>query len=142
MDATTKSRRVALVRIQQGHWGTPPGFIDILNEVADDHVDAVVGEVHANAIHGNQSKARQACEVLAYADEFVRYGRPFHDFHTRLYAWALLLPFHQMGTFEVAANNFGRLRRAWQEAAFLSRRMAKELSVPFWAGGGHGGVPQ
>jgi len=31
----------------------------------------------------------------------------------------------------VAAKNFGRLRRAWPEAVFLSRRMAQELSVPF-----------
>jgi len=36
-----------------------------------------------------------------------------------------------MGTFKVAANNFGRLRRAWPEAVFLSRRTATELSVPF-----------
>jgi len=36
-----------------------------------------------------------------------------------------------MGTFEVAANNFGRLHRAWPEAVFLSRRTATELSVPF-----------
>jgi len=36
-----------------------------------------------------------------------------------------------MGTFEVGANNFGRLRRAWREAIFLSRRTATELSVPF-----------
>jgi len=36
-----------------------------------------------------------------------------------------------MGAFEVAANNFGRLRRAWPEAVFLSRRTATELSVPF-----------
>jgi len=36
-----------------------------------------------------------------------------------------------VGTFEVAANNFGRLRRAWPEAVFLSRRTATELSVPF-----------
>jgi len=36
-----------------------------------------------------------------------------------------------MKTFEVAVNNFGRLRRAWQEAVFLSRRTASELSVPF-----------
>jgi len=36
-----------------------------------------------------------------------------------------------MGTFELAANNFGRLRRAWPEAVFLSRRTATELSVPF-----------
>jgi len=36
-----------------------------------------------------------------------------------------------MGTFEVAANNFGRLHRAWPEAVFLLRRTATELSVPF-----------
>jgi len=131
MDAATNNRRVALVRIQQGHWGVPPGFIDILNGVPDDHVDAIVVEVHGNANYGNRGEARQAYEVLAYANEFVRYGRPFHDFHTRLYAWALLFPVHKMGTFEVAANNFGRLRRAWPEAVFLSRRTAKELSVPF-----------
>jgi len=87
--------------------------------------------VHGNANYGNQSEARQAYEVLAYANELVRYGRPFHDFHTRLYAWALLFPVHQMGTFKVAANNSGRLRRAWAEAVFLSRRTATELSVPF-----------
>ena len=29
------------------------------------------------------------------------------------------------------SNNFGNFRRAWTEAVFLSRRMAKELSVPF-----------
>jgi len=36
-----------------------------------------------------------------------------------------------MGTFEVAANSFGRPRRAWPEAVFLSRHTATELSVPF-----------
>jgi len=131
MDAVTNNRRMALVPIEQGHWGTPPGFIDFLNEVPNDHVDAFVAEVHGNANYSNQGKARQAYEVLAYAKELVRYGRPFHDFHTRLYAWALLFPVHQMGTFEVVYNNFGRLRRAWPEAVFLSRRMAQELSVPF-----------
>jgi len=131
MDAATNNRRVALVCIEQGHWGVPPRFFDILNGVPDVHVDAVVAEVHGNANYGNQGGARQAYEVLAYANELVRYGRPFHDFHTRLYAWAVLFPVHQMGTFEVAANNFGRLRRAWPEAVFLSRRAATELSVPF-----------
>jgi len=130
MDAATNNRRVALVRIEQGHWGAPPGFIDILNGVPDDHVDAVVAEVHGNANYGNQGEARQAYEVLAYANELVRYVRPLHDFHTPLYAWAPLFPVHQMGTFEVAANNFGRLRRAWPEAVFLSRRTATEFSVP------------
>jgi len=131
MDAATNNRRVALVRIEQGHWGVPPGFVDILNGVPDDHVDAVVAEVHGNTNYGNKGEARQAYEVLAFANELVRYGRPFHDFHTHLDAWALLFPVHQMGTFEVAANNFGRLRRAWPEAVFLSRRTATELSVPF-----------
>jgi len=131
MDAATNNRRVAWVRMEQGHWGVPPGFVDILNGVFDDHVDAVVAEVHGNANYGNQGEARQAYEVLAFANALVRYGRPFHDFHTRLYAWALFFPVHQMGTFEVAANNFGRLRRAWPEAVFLSRRAATELSVPF-----------
>jgi len=130
MDAATNNRRVALVSIEQAHWGVPPGFTDILNEVPDDHVDAFVAEVHGNANYGNQGEARQAYEVLAYANELVRYGRPFHDFHTHLYAWALLFPVHQMGTFEIAANNFGSLRRAWPEAVFLSRRTATELSVP------------
>jgi len=84
MDAATNNRRVALVRVEQGHWGVPPGFVDILNGVPDDHVDAVVAEVHGNANYGNQGEARQAYEVLAYVNELVRYGRPFHDFHTRL----------------------------------------------------------
>ena len=131
MDAATNNHRVALVCIEQGHWVVPPGFIDILNGVPDDHVDAVVAEKHGNANYGNQGEARQAYEVLACANELVRYGSPFHNFLTRLYAWALLFPVHQMGTFEVAANNFGRLRRAWPEAVFLSRRTATELSVTF-----------
>jgi len=105
--------------------------VDLLNGVPDDHVDAVVAEVHGNSNYGNQGEALQAYEVLAYANELVRYGRPLHDFHTRLYARALLFPVRQMGTFEVAANNFGRLRRAWPEAVFLSHRTATELSVPF-----------
>jgi len=131
MDAATNNRHMALVRIEQGRWGVPPGFVVMLNEVPDDHVDGIVAEVHGNANYGNQGEARQACEVLAYANELVSFGRPFHDFHTRLYAWALLFLVHQMGTLEVAANNFGRLRRAWPEAVFLSRRTATELSVPF-----------
>ena len=90
-----------------------------------------MAEVHENAHYGIQGEARQANEVLAYAKELVLYGQPFQDFHTRLYAWALLFPVHQKGTFEVAAKNFGRLRRAWPEAVSLSRRMAQELSVPF-----------
>jgi len=45
--------------------------------------------------------------------------------------WALLFPVHQMGIFEVAANNFGGQHQAWPEAVFLSHRMAKELKVPF-----------
>jgi len=130
MDAATNDRRVAVVRIEQGHWGFPPGFIDILNGVANNHVDAVVAEVHGNANYGNQGEARQAYAVLVYANELVRYGRSLLDFHPRLYRWALLFPVHQLGTFEVAANNFGRLRRAWPEAVFLSRRTATELSVP------------
>jgi len=84
MDAATNNRRVALVLIEQGHWGVPRGFVDILNGVPDDHVDAVEAEVHGNANYGNQGEARQAYEALAYANELVRYGRPFHDFHTRL----------------------------------------------------------
>jgi len=131
MDAATNNRHVALVRIENGLWGVPPGFIDILNGVPEDHVDAVVAEVHGNANYRNQGEARQAYEVLAYANELVRYGRPFHDLHPRLYAWALLFPVHQTGTFEVAAINFGRLRRDWPEAVFLSRRTATEVSVPF-----------
>jgi len=35
-----------------------------------------------------------------------------------------------MGTCDLAANNLGRLRRAWPEAVFLSRPIAKELAVP------------
>jgi len=131
MDAATNNRRVALVLIEQGHWGTSPGFIDTLKSVPDDHVDAGAAEVHGNANFGNQGASRQAEEVLAYANELVRCGRPCQDFHTRLYAWALLIPVHQMGIFEVAAIKFRLQRLAWPEAVFLTRRMAKELSVPF-----------
>jgi len=131
MDAATSKRRVALVRIEQGHWGTLLRFVHLLADAPDEHVDAVEVEVHGDPNNGNQGEARKAYEVLAYANELVPYGRPFHDFHTRLYAWVLLFSVHQMGTLEAAAKNFGRLRRAWPEAVFLSRRMAKELLVPF-----------
>jgi len=67
MDAATNNRRVAFVRIEQGHWGVPLRFVDIHNGVPDVHVDAVVAEVHGNANYGNQGGARQAYEVLAYA---------------------------------------------------------------------------
>jgi len=60
--------------------------MDILNGVPNDHVNAVVAHVHGNANYGNQGEARQAYEVLAHANELVRYGRLFHDLHTRLYA--------------------------------------------------------
>jgi len=72
MDAATNNRRVALVRIEKGHWGVPPGFKDILNGVPDDHVDTIVAEVHGKANYGNQGEARQAYEVLAPANELVR----------------------------------------------------------------------
>jgi len=42
MDAATNNRRVALVFIEIGHRGTPPGFIGIVMGVLDDLVDAVV----------------------------------------------------------------------------------------------------
>ena len=87
--------------------GHPTGVIDTLNDVPDDHVDAVVADVPENANFGNQGESRQAYEVLEYDSELVRYERPFHDFHARLYAWALLFPVHQRGTFEVADSNFG-----------------------------------
>jgi len=90
MDAATHNHRVALALVEQGRWGAPPGLIDVLREVPDDHVDAVVAEVHGNANYGNQGEARQAYEVLAYARELARYGRPFHDVHSRRDAWALL----------------------------------------------------
>jgi len=60
MNAATNNRRVALVRIEQGHWSTPPGFIDNLNEVRDDHVDSFVAEVYGHAKYGNRGEARQA----------------------------------------------------------------------------------
>jgi len=131
MNAATTYGRGALVRFEQGHWGVSPGFIDLLNGDLDDQADAVVAEVHGNANYGNQGEARQAYEDLAYANELVRYGRPFHDLLTRLYAWALTFPVQQMENFHSAANSFGLLRRAWPEAVFLSRRTAKELLVPF-----------
>ena len=99
--------------------------------MSDDHVDTVVAEVHGNDNYESQGEVRHGYEVLAYANELVRYGRPIHDFLTHLYTWALLILVHQMANFEVTANSFGHLRRAWPEAVFLPRCMAKELSVPF-----------
>jgi len=65
MDAATKNRHMAVFSNEQGHWGVPPGFFVILNGVPDDHVYAVVAEVHRKANYGNQGEARQAYEVLA-----------------------------------------------------------------------------
>jgi len=67
MEAATNNRSVALFRIEKGHLGTPPGFIDVLNEVPGDDVDAIVAEVHGNVQYGNKAEARQAYEVLACA---------------------------------------------------------------------------
>ena len=129
MVAEMNNRRVASVRLKHGHWGTPPGFIEVLADAQDDDIDAVVAEMHGDSNYGNQGEARPAYEVLDYAIELVRYETPFHDFHTSLYAWAPLFGGHQMWKFEKAPNNLGRLPRAWSEAVFLSSLMAKELSV-------------
>jgi len=58
MDVATKNSQVALVRVEQGPWGTPQGFFDILADVSDEHVDATVVEVHGDAKYGNQGEAR------------------------------------------------------------------------------------
>jgi len=130
LDAATNNRRVALLRIEQGHWGAAPGFVDVLAIPPDGHVDALVCEVHGDAKYGNQDDARQTYEVLASANEMVRYGRPLHDFHNSLYAWALLFRVRNMGTLQIAANNLGRLCRAWPGAIFVLRQVEKEQSVP------------
>jgi len=64
MDAATNNRRVALVRIEQGHWGTPPGFLDILADAPDDSVDAVVAEVHGDA--NMETKARRVRRTMSW----------------------------------------------------------------------------
>jgi len=71
MDAATNDSRLALVRIEQDHLGTPPGLIDVLADVPDDLVDAIVAEVHGNANYGNRGEVRQAYEVLACFNEFA-----------------------------------------------------------------------
>eukprot|EP00168_Porphyra_purpurea_P002534 TRINITY_DN1291_c0_g1_i1.p2 TRINITY_DN1291_c0_g1~~TRINITY_DN1291_c0_g1_i1.p2 ORF type:complete len:163 (-),score=7.71 TRINITY_DN1291_c0_g1_i1:1176-1664(-) len=49
----------------------------------------------------------------------------------RLYDWALPFTVPQLGTFEIAANNFGWLRRPWLDAVILPRQQASDFSVPF-----------
>jgi len=142
VNAATNNRRVALVCTEQGHWGVPPGFVDILNGVPDDYFDAVVAEVHNYAKCGKQGETRQAYAVLAYANGLVRYGRPFHEFYTRLYAWALLFLVHQMGTFEVAAYNFGRPPRTLAGGRLPVAPYGHGVVGAFCPGGGHGGVPR
>jgi len=83
MDSATNNRRMALVCIEKGHWGTPPGFIDVLNDVPEDHVDAVVAKLNGNANYGNHGEVRHAYEVLAHANKLFCFGRPFYDFHAR-----------------------------------------------------------
>jgi len=58
MDVSTRNSQVALVRVEQGPWATSQGFFDILADVSDEHVDAIVAEVHGDAKYGNQGEAR------------------------------------------------------------------------------------
>jgi len=58
MDVATRNSQVALVRFEQGPWGTSQGFFDILADVSDERVDAIVAEVHGDAKYGNQGEAR------------------------------------------------------------------------------------
>jgi len=131
LDAAITNRRVAMMRIDQGRWGNLPGFGDILQTAANDHVDYRLPEVHGDANFISQGEPRLAYEVLAFANEVIRFGVPLHAFHRRLYAWALLFPVPNCESFEVAANNLGRLRRARPEAVLRARSVADELSVRF-----------
>jgi len=131
LEAAVSNRRLALLCVDQGLWGNLPGFIDILGTAANEHVDECLSDVHGDANFGNQGEPRQAYEVLAFANDIIRFGVPLHMFHRRLYAWALLFSAPSFGSFEVAANDFGSPRRTWLEAVFLSRSVADELAVPF-----------
>jgi len=53
LDASITNRRVAMMRIDQGRWGNLPGFVDILETAANDHVDERLAEVHGDANFGN-----------------------------------------------------------------------------------------
>lgn len=55
--AATNNLRMELLRFEQGHWGTPHGFVDGLGSPPDEHVDALVCEVHGNADYGKQGHA-------------------------------------------------------------------------------------
>jgi len=79
------NRRLALVRIEQGRWSDLPGFIDIMVSEPNTHVDERLAEVHGDANFGNQGEPRQAYEVLAFANEIIRFGVPLHMLRTPLF---------------------------------------------------------
>eukprot|EP00168_Porphyra_purpurea_P019419 TRINITY_DN7735_c1_g1_i1.p3 TRINITY_DN7735_c1_g1~~TRINITY_DN7735_c1_g1_i1.p3 ORF type:complete len:106 (-),score=8.48 TRINITY_DN7735_c1_g1_i1:42-359(-) len=81
------------------------------------------------------SRAKPA-EVLSLCNEILGQRAPLHAYFRDLFAWAVLFPVPKCGTFDVAANMFGRLSRACPEAVSLPREVAIELAVLFAHGKG------
>jgi len=84
LDAAVTNRWVALTCIDQGRWGNLPGLVYVLETAYKDPVDERLSEAHGDAKFGNQGKPHQAYEVLAFANEIIRFGVPLHIFHPHL----------------------------------------------------------
>ena len=130
VETATENRRRALTRLHTCRWEMPRGFRDLMGEEVANVDGGLVCDVHGHPNQGRQGPQRVTYEVLAFCNEFFRYGPSLHAFHHRLYVWALLFPVPKTGTFEVAANNWCRLLRAWPKAVFGPRLLVHELSVP------------
>jgi len=133
--AAVANRVIGRTRLEREHRPVH-AFMDIGALGPDEHAGKRVVDVHGDINLGGQGRERRAREVMVFSNEIRRYGEPVHPLVTHLYALALLLPVRDNETYEVAANNFCRLLRAWPDAVCLGRATAESLSVPVAATAG------
>lgn len=112
-------------------------FVDTGAVTHNEHVGERLMDIHGDVNIGYQGVECRSREVMAYANEVLRYDRPVDLFILRLNAMALRMPVGNCETVEVAANNFCRVMRAWPEARCLGREVAKHLAVPFTMAADH-----
>lgn len=130
-EAAEINSRLERTRIEQSRWAFLPSFVNILLGERSENIGAEVASVHGDPNYGSSGPQRHTNEVMAYDNEILCYVMQLHPLIHLLYAWAMMFQVQSCETFEVAANNFGRLRRSWMEAVFLERSLATRLAVPF-----------